>query len=179
MSLKKTVLLCSPLFLVLVLLFIGNNGIDISSINQLLLILGIQIIIVAFIEEMFFRGFMLKILLSWGFKLAVLTSSLLFALTHSLQLLGGQSLESTILQIIYAFFIGMVFSLLIVNQQSILVTIVFHGLNNTLIMMGQNNHSSIYNYIIILLLIIYTVFLWFRALKSNECISNKNSEIPI
>lgn len=177
--LKSTFLLCSPLLLVLVLLFVGNSGLDISSINKLIIILGTQIIVVAFIEEIIFRGFMLNILISKGFRSAVLTSSLLFALTHSLQLLGGQSLETTILQITYAFFIGMVLSLLIVNQQSIIVAIVFHGLNNSLIMMGQNNNSLIYSYIIILLMIIYTVFLWIRALKSDGVIANLNSEIAV
>lgn len=177
--LKSTVLLCSPLLLVLALLFIGNSGIDISSFNKLLMILGTQIMIVAFIEEIIFRGFMLNILISKGIRSAVLTSSLLFALTHSLQLLGGQSLETTISQITYAFFIGMVLSLLIVNQQSIIVAIVFHGLNNSLIMMGKDNDSSIYTYIIILLLIIYTVFLWIRALKSDGVIAIKNREIPM
>lgn len=173
--LKTTVLLCSPLLLVLALLFIGNSGIDISSFNKLLMILGTQIMIVAFIEEIIFRGFMLNILISKGIRSAVLTLSLLFALTHSLQLLGGQSLETTILQITYAFFIGMVLSLLIVNQQSIIVAIVFHGLNNSLIMMGKDNDSSIYTYIIILLMIIYTVFLWIRALKSAGEIAIKSS----
>lgn len=177
--LKSTVLLCSPLLLALALLFIGNSGIDISSFNKLLMILGTQIMIVSFIEEIIFRGFMLNMLISKGIRSAVLTSSLLFALTHSLQLLGGQSLETTILQITYAFFIGMVLSLLIVNQQSIIVAIVFHGLNNSLIMMGKDNDSSVYTYIIILLMIIYTVFLWIRALKSDGVIAIKNREIAL
>jgi membrane protease YdiL (CAAX protease family) len=177
--LKSTVLLCSPLLLVLALLFIGNSGIDISSFNKLLMILGAQIMIVAFIEEIIFRGLMLNILLPKGIRSAVLTSSLLFAITHSLQLLGGQSLETTILQITYAFFIGMVLSLLIVNQQSIIIAILFHGLNNSLIMMGKDNDSSIYTYIIILLMIIYTVFLWIRALKTGGVIPMKNREIAI
>lgn len=143
------------------------------------MILGAQIMIVAFIEEIIFRGLMLNILLPKGIRAAVLTSSLLFAITHSLQLLGGQSLETTILQISYAFFIGMVLSLLIVNQQSIIIAILFHGLNNSLIMMGKDNDSSIYTYIIILLMIIYTVFLWIRALKTGGVIAMKNREIAI
>lgn len=141
------------------------------------MILGAQIMIVAFIEEIIFRGLMLNILLPKGIMPAVLTSSFLFAITHSLQLLGGQSLETTILQITYAFFIGMVLSLLVVNQQSIIIAILFHGLNNSLIMMGKDNDSSIYTYIIILLMIIYTVFLWIRALKTDGVIAMKNREI--
>ncbi|WP_347552946.1 CPBP family intramembrane glutamic endopeptidase (plasmid) [Pseudalkalibacillus hwajinpoensis] len=118
---------------VLTLLLIGNDGISVSSVSELLLVLGTQILVVAFIEEMVFRGFMINILISKGFKVAVITSSFLFALTHSLQLLGGQSIEDTLLQITYAFFIGMVLSLLVVNNQSIIIAITFHDLNNFLL----------------------------------------------
>ncbi|MDF1508603.1 CPBP family glutamic-type intramembrane protease [Robertmurraya sp. DFI.2.37] len=90
-------------------------------------------------------------------------SSSLFAITHSLQLLGGQSLEDTLLQIIYAFVVGMVLSLLIINNQSIIMAIAFHGLNNSLQLMGQDQGSSIFSYVIIAILITYSIFLWMRA----------------
>jgi len=164
---KKNILLWSPLLVVLAILLIGNGGLSVTSFTDLILILGTQILIVAFIEEMVFRGFMINILISKGFRFAVLTSSFLFALTHSLQLLGGQSIEDTLLQITYAFFIGMVLSLLIVNNQSILIAIIFHGLNNFFILTAQVEGSSVYNYVIISVLIVHAVFLWSRAMRIN------------
>lgn len=170
---KDTILFCLPLLFILIVLFIGNGGIGGFSIYNIILVLVTQILVVAFIEEVVFRGFMLNILISKGFKLAVLTTSLLFAFTHSLQLLGGQSLEDTIIQVLYAFLIGIVLSLIIVNKQSIMIAIAFHGLNNTLMMIAQNNGSSVYNYILIAILIIYSVLFWFRALKIDEIKSEK------
>lgn len=170
---KTSIQLWSPLLIILAILLIGNGGIRVSSASEILMIAGTQLLIVAFIEEMVFRGFMINILLSKGFKVAVLTSSLLFALTHSLQLLGGQSIEGIIVQITYAFFIGMVLSLLIVNSQPIIITITFHGLNNFLIMTSQTDGSSIYNYLIISILISHSLFLWSKALQSNRLKTEK------
>lgn len=162
-SIKNMIQLCSPLVVVLLIVLIGNKGLNTTSISDLLLMFLIQLLIVALIEETFFRGFILKILLFKGFKKAVIISSLLFAITHSLQLLGGQSLETTILQITYAFVVGMVLSLLIINNQSIIIAIAFHGINNTLQIMGNGEGSSILSYLIIVILIVQGVYLWRRA----------------
>lgn len=68
----------------------------------------------------------------------------------------------------YAFFIGMVLSLLIVNKQSIIIAIAFHGLNNFFIIMSTNNGASIFNYFLILILIIYSGYLWNVASKTSK-----------
>lgn len=159
---KDMVRLNFPLVMVLLIVLIGNRGVNTSSIYDLLLMLAVQLFIVAFIEETFFRGFMLKTLMSKGFKNAVFISSFLFAITHALQLLGGQSLEATILQITYAFAVGMVLSLLIVNNQSIIIAITFHGINNFLQIMGNSEGPSILSYIIIVILGMQTFYLWKR-----------------
>lgn len=161
---KNTIRLCSPLLLVLWIVLIGNKGLNTAvPFSSLVLMFMMQLFVVAFVEEIFFRGFMLKILLSKGFKQAVIISSLLFAMTHSLQLLGGQSLEETVLQIIYAFVVGMVLSLLMIHHQSILVAIAFHGINNFFQIMGQSEGPTILSYVVIAILIAHMVFLWLRV----------------
>ena len=176
-SIKNMLQLNSPLLLVLLIVFIGKKGLNTTSVSDLFLVLIIQLLIVAFIEESFFRGFMLKILLPKGFKKAVFISSSLFAFTHSLQLLGGQSIETTILQIIYAFVVGMVLSLLIVNNQPIMIAIAFHGINNFLQIMGNTEGSSILSYLIIAILGAQVVFLWQRAttLSNIKAPNNKSN----
>ncbi|NGY86845.1 CPBP family intramembrane metalloprotease [Bacillus megaterium] len=116
----------------MLIILIGNKGVHGSSTADIVLILLTQTLVIAFVEEMVFRGFMLNLLLSKSYKVAVLLSSFLFAFTHSLNMLSGQSVANTIFQILFAFVIGLVLALLIVNGQSIGVTIVFHGLNNFL-----------------------------------------------
>ncbi|MGE8205551.1 CPBP family intramembrane glutamic endopeptidase [Heyndrickxia sp. NPDC080065] len=165
---KTSILLFSPLLLVLLVIMVGNKGLNTSSMMNLLLMFIMQFFVVAFIEETFFRGFMLKILLSKGMKKSVLISSFLFGITHSLQLLGGQSLEDTILQIIYAFLVGLVLSLLIINNQSIMLTITFHGFNNFLNFMGKVEGNIYVAYIIIAILIVFTIILWKRTNKREN-----------
>lgn len=163
----SNLLLSSPLILVLIFILVGSKGLDTSSITDLVYMFIMQIFVVAFIEETIFRGFMLKMLLSKGVKIAVLVSSILFGITHSLQILGGQSIEETSLQIIYAFLVGLVLSLLIVNNQSIIITIAFHGLNNFFNFMGHNESPFLFNYLIIAVLLAYTLFLWRRTNKKS------------
>lgn len=124
-----------------------------------------QLLVVAFIEEAVFRGIMLRMLLAKGPITAVWVSSLLFSITHALQLFGGQSLEDTVIQIIYALLVGLVLSLLILNGQSIMLTILFHGLNNFFNFMGNEESTLLYAYIIIIVLLIYMFLLWKRVKK--------------
>lgn len=162
-SLKGIMQLSWPLLIVLLIIVIDNKGAYIPSVADILLLFIVQLFVVTFIEELFFRGFMLKILRPKGFQKAVLISSALFAFTHSLQLLGGQSIEATLLQITYAFIIGIVLSLLIINHQSILLAIVFHGLNNFLQMSGNGESSLILSIFMTAILSVHAVFLWRRA----------------
>ncbi|MBE2974014.1 MULTISPECIES: CPBP family intramembrane glutamic endopeptidase [Priestia] len=105
-------------------------------------------------------------------KVAVLLSSFLFAFTHSLNMLSGQSVANTIFQILFAFVIGLVLALLIVNGQSIGVTIVFHGLNNFLQFTSpvKANDSLLINYALLLFLSGYAFYLWNR--KSTLSVSH-------
>ncbi|WP_050614118.1 CPBP family intramembrane glutamic endopeptidase [Bacillus testis] len=157
--------LLSPLIIVLLMILIGNKGLDVSSISHLVSMLIMQIFVVGLIEETFFRGFMLRMLMPIGVKRAIVISSFLFGLTHALQLMSGQSLEDTLLQILYAILVGFVLSLLIIHRQSIIITIAFHGLNNFLNFMGQQKGTMISAYLIIIILFIYTIYLWQRIDK--------------
>ncbi|WP_251660256.1 hypothetical protein [Sporosarcina aquimarina] len=62
----------------------------------------------------------------------------------------------------------MVLSLLRVNNQSILIAIAFHGFNNFIIISSQNTGSSLYTYVIVSILIIYTIYLWARVVKFSK-----------
>ncbi|MGE7093409.1 CPBP family glutamic-type intramembrane protease [Lysinibacillus sp. NPDC048646] len=162
---KENILIYSPLILVLCIILIGTKGLNFDSFSDLLLMFIMQMFIVAFIEETVFRGIMLRILLTKGAFTAVWISSILFAVTHALQLLGGQSVEDTIIQIIYALLVGLVLSLLILDGQSILLTILFHGFNNFFNFMGNTESSMLTGYIIIFVLFVYMLFLWKRVKK--------------
>ncbi|RDZ13381.1 CPBP family intramembrane metalloprotease [Priestia megaterium] len=172
MSFRTRILFLSPLLLYLLIILIENKGVHGSSIVDLVLILLTQTLVVAFVEEMVFRGFILNLLLSKSYKAAILLSSLLFAFTHSLNMLSGQSVGNTIFQILFAFIIGVVLALLIVNGQSIGITIVFHGLNNFLQFTSpvDANDSLVMDYALLLFLSGYAFYLWNR--KSTLSVSH-------
>ena len=90
---KDSILIASPLLLVLCIILFSTKGLNVDSFSDLLFMFLMQMLIVAFIEETVFRGIMLRMLLAKGTFTAVWITSILFGVTHSLQLLGGQSIE--------------------------------------------------------------------------------------
>lgn len=173
---KNHLLMILPLLFVLGIIFVSTKGLNLTSFSDLIFMFLMQVLIVAFIEETVFRGLMLRILLAKGAFTAVFISSLLFGITHALQLLGGQSLEDTIIQIIYALLVGLVLSLLILDGQSIIITILFHGFNNFFNFMGNVESPTLSGYLIILVLFVYMLVLWRRVKKSYAINFMKNAK---
>lgn len=160
----KDILIYVPLLIVLVIIFIGNDGLNLTSIPNLLLMLIIQICVIGVIEEIMFRGIILKALEGKGTTVAVLISSVLFGITHALQLIGGQSLEDTILQIIYAFVLGAVLALLVLHKHTLMATILFHGVHNFLNLMANTERTtSTLDYIIVAILFLYMIWLFVKV----------------
>lgn len=173
---KNHLLMILPLLFVLGIILVSTKGLNLTSISDLIFMFLMQVLIVAFIEETIFRGLMLRMLLARGAFTAVFISSLLFGITHALQLLGGQSLEDTIIQIIYALLVGLVLSLLILDGQSIIITILFHGFNNFFNFMGNVESPTLSGYLIILVLFVYMLVLWKRVKKSYAIHFMKNAK---
>ena len=67
---------------------------------------------VGVIEEVIFRGFLFKAMCKDNIKLAVFISSITFGMGHIVNLLNGEALIPTILQICYATAIGFLLSLI-------------------------------------------------------------------
>lgn len=166
-SIKETLLYSIPLVTILIILYIGNGGLNLGDYPNVILVIITHVLIIAFIEEMVFRGFMISILREKGILLAVTVSSFLFAITHSLQLLGGQDLLSTVIQISYAFSTGLVLAFLIALGQPLLVTILFHGINNTFIVLASKDGDDIFTFVILAILVTYSIVL-FKNLKSSQ-----------
>ncbi|OMC86568.1 abortive phage infection protein [Viridibacillus sp. FSL H7-0596] len=169
---KESLLLYAPLILVLCIILFSTNGLNFVSVPNLFAMFIMQLLIVAFIEETVFRGMMLRIISAKGTFTAVWISSILFGVTHSLQLIGGQSVEDTIIQILYALVVGLVLALLVMDGQSIIITILFHGLNNFFNFMGNVESSITSAYIIFFVLLVYSIFLWKRVKNKGKTYSS-------
>lgn len=85
-----------------------------------------------FLEEVIFRGFLFRALCRDNVKLAVLVSSVTFGLGHIVNLLNGQDLIPTLLQICYATAVGFLFTVLFYKGKSLLPCIAAHAATNCL-----------------------------------------------
>ncbi|MBT2289967.1 CPBP family intramembrane metalloprotease [Paenibacillus albidus] len=142
----------------------GFRGIGVSEI----LFLIFFTLLVGFVEESIYRGLILKTLLAKGVKTAVITSSILFAVTHILNALSGQSLTQTVLQIVYALLMGAVLALLMVKTNNIVPLILFHFLHNLLQFAGNDNSSAFIGYDLLILLALAGQCFWISKSLNHD-----------
>lgn len=84
------------------------------------------------IEELLFRGYLLRAMERQSAKAAVLVTGLTFGLGHIVNLLNGEELVSTLLQVVYAAAIGWMLSVFMLRTRNIVPCCVFHGVFNAL-----------------------------------------------
>lgn len=127
---SKTMLFYLPLLIIPFLnLFYGIN-IDLSP-TQILAILAMYIG-VGFMEEIIFRGLMFKALSQkWNHYAVVIFISLTFAFGHAVSIVAiDQSVGDTVLQIINAFVVGFLFTIVVIASGNLTICIITHILYN-------------------------------------------------
>ena len=124
-------------------------------------------LLVAFVEETIYRGLILKTLLRKGTVLAVAASSVLFAITHVLNALSGQSLAQTLLQIFYALLVGCALALLWIKNGNILPLIAFHFVHNLIQFLSADAESMPADIAILLILSAQCIWL-IVAMRKNR-----------
>lgn len=131
----------------------------------------IAMLCIGFVEEILFRGYLLHLLLKRSTGLAVLISSLTFALGHIVNLANGAEIVPTLLQLVYALAIGLMLSVFVVKTGHLLPCCLFHGVFNALAAFS-NEVGQAMGYQIAVCAIIslfsagYAVYLW--RLKSSD-----------
>ena len=83
-----------------------------------------------FAEEVFYRGVMLRALVPKGAWRALIVTSLIFAVTHSMNVLTGWSTERVLWQLCYGFAIGFGWAAFALRTGTIWPLILIHFLNN-------------------------------------------------
>lgn len=153
--------------LILVLIIIGIEGFDGVTLSKVIQFVSFTLL-VGFVEETVYRGLILKAMLNKSVTAAVVTSSLLFAFTHALNLISGQDAASTAVQIVYSLLVGAVLALLMVRDGNILPLILFHFLHNLIQFLGiESTGVNYFDLIALAVLAIYTVIL-IMSLKKNQ-----------
>ena len=161
---KRNWLYYLPLLVILIVLCF--QGFDHISIETIAFFVGFAVL-VGFVEESIYRGIMIKILLPLGMLPAILTSSVLFSLTHILNLLSGQSMGQTVLQLVYALLIGIVLAQLFIKNGSLYPLILFHTLHNLVQFLGNGESTILLDGIVITILSLTAISLAL-SLKNNQ-----------
>jgi membrane protease YdiL (CAAX protease family) len=83
---------------------------------------------VGFVEEAFFRGLMLNALKGRGLWRAAIVTSILFGLTHAMNVIAGKSVAEDVAQIFYAMAIGFAYAALVLKKGVIWPLVLAHFL---------------------------------------------------
>lgn len=102
-------------------------GVEVTSFRYFGMVLALTLA-VGFVEEVFFRGMMLNALRGRGLWRAALITSLLFGLTHAMNVLGGTSAFDAVAQIFYATAIGFAYAALVLKKGILWPLVIAHFL---------------------------------------------------
>ncbi|OME68900.1 CAAX protease family protein [Paenibacillus odorifer] len=145
--------------LAVVLITISFKGFREISTSEVLFFIFFTLL-VAFVEESIYRGLIFKTLLTKGAKTAVITSSILFSITHLLNALSGTDMTQILLQLVYSLLIGFVLTLLMLKNNNILPLILFHFVHNLIQFVGNDNTSEYMGIDLFILLVLAVHCLW-------------------
>ena len=145
------------------------NGVtmNVSVLETVIFILSM--LCVGFIEEVIFRGFLLKAMCKDNIRLAIFVSSIIFGLGHIVNLLNGRELLPTLLQICYATAIGFLFTIFFYKGKSLLPCIITHSIFNSIAIFAVQRTQMFSIITSILLCVIslgYALWILKRAEKS-------------
>lgn len=138
----------------------------------------VSMLCVGFLEEIIFRGFLFVGMAKKNVKSAIIVSSVTFGIGHIVNLLNGQNLLETLLQIVFAIAVGFTLVTLFYKGKSLIPCIVFHGINNacsaisdeaaSLRVFGSEERELYISVTIACILsVIYSIAMW-KKLKVKE-----------
>lgn len=113
-----------PVFILPVYNLLMARGAD-FSLYQILLMFSVSVT-----EEIFFRGFLLHMLIKHSRICGIILSSIVFSLLHGANVFQGADFDYTWMQMICAFSSGICYSIATVQTGSLLPAIVAHILTN-------------------------------------------------
>ena len=135
----------TPLILVVLLIVVLMVVIPGSQVRDRALILfgAISFLAGGFVEEALFRGVVLRAFLPRGLMKASLLSATVFSLAHLGNLLLGQDLIATMLQLVRAFLLGFAFVALLAYTRNIWPLVILHAAINFSSFLGTGSITLI------------------------------------
>ncbi len=116
--------------------------------GALLAVSLVLMLFVGYVEEVLFRGFLFRALLhKCGVVPAVIVSSLSFGFAHIVNLFAGQTMFTTIVQMLYSCAWGFIYAMVFYRSKSLLPCIISHALFDVF---GYfNNEGQVLSWIVI------------------------------
>ena len=158
-------------FIPMFILATGNlwDGFSLSSKGAELVIATVSMILVGFVEEMIFRGFLFKAMLGNGKTVpAIIVSAVTFGIGHIVNLFAGQASSETVVQIIFAISWGFILTMAFYKSGSLIPCIITHAMVDALSLYGADTELGDRFYIgaTIMVAVIYCIYL--GRIKSSE-----------
>lgn len=145
------------------------NGINFEIGFKELVYIILFMAVVAFVEEVIYRGIMLHILKIKGSRFAIVGSAVLFGVTHLINALDGKSLYETLLQVLFALVVGLILATIALYTKNILVCIVYHFINNVLASVSTVHAEN--NFVLMILIalqVLYLIYLYMKVVKNSQ-----------
>lgn len=127
-----------------------------------LVIAALSMILVGFVEEMIFRGFLFRAMLGEDKTIvAIIVSAVTFGMGHIINLFTGQAGFETVIQIIFAISWGFILTMVCYKSGSIIPCIIAHSMIDVLSLFGADNKVVDWVYIgaTIIIAILYCIYL--------------------
>lgn len=122
-------------------------------------------------EEIFFRGIICGLWLKHDTIKAMIISSVLFGLSHILNIAGGAELFETILQICFALVYGMILALIFAEGRSLLPCVLLHALHDFCSFISGDSYAQyeiILGAVQFIVLLVYFVYLLRMTAHKSE-----------
>ena len=138
-------------FIPMLILMTGNlwGGIHVAypGLGQLWAVLSM--LLIGFIEEVIFRGFLFKMMLKAnGAGPAIIVSAVTFGIGHLVNLLAGQTSPESVMQVIFAIAWGFIFTMVFYKCGSLWPNIIIHGLVDVFSKFAADNATMQWVYVI-------------------------------
>lgn len=137
-------------FIPMLILMTGNlwGGIRAAYSGMAQVCAVLSMLLIGFIEEMIFRGFLFRALLKRdAVPVAVTISAVTFGIGHLVNLLAGQGGLESLIQVFFAIAWGYLFTLVFYKSGSLLVCIAVHGLVDAFSKFAAHGGNSEYIYV--------------------------------
>lgn len=164
-------------FLPMLFLMTGNlwDGVGMAYAGTAQVCAVLSMLLVGFVEELIFRGFLFRALLERApVPAAVTISAVTFGIGHIVNLLAGQGGLESLVQVIFAIAWGFLFTMVFYKSGSLWVCILVHGLVDVFSKFAAADNGSVsdYGYVAATILISIAYCVWLNrkptALKPQK-----------